>query len=68
MKSKIDLTTGSILKKLLIVAIPTLATSLVQMLYTFMDMYWVGKTAEIGLDANEAVAKSPVNTPYNCKA
>lgn len=56
MKSKIDLTSGSILKKLLIVAIPTLATSLVQMLYTFMDMFWVGKTDAIGLDPNEAVA------------
>ncbi|MFK5884014.1 MAG: MATE family efflux transporter [Candidatus Izemoplasma sp.] len=56
MKAKIDLTKGSIMKKLLIVAIPTLATSLVQMAYNLTDMFWVGKTESIGLDPNETVA------------
>lgn len=56
MKSKIDLTSGSIIKKLLIVAIPTLLASLVQMAYNLTDMFWIGQTDSIGLDHNEAVA------------
>lgn len=56
MKKKIDLTTGSILKKLLIVAIPTLLTSIVQMSYNLTDMFWVGKVENMGLNANEAIA------------
>lgn len=56
MKNKIDLTTGNILKKLLIVAIPTLLTSIVQMSYNLTDMFWVGKVENMGLNANEAIA------------
>lgn len=56
MKKKIDLTTGSILKKLLIVAIPTLLTSIVQMSYSLTDMFWVGKVTSMGLNADEAIA------------
>ena len=56
MKKKIDLTTGSILKKLLIVAIPTLLTSIVQMSYNLTDMFWVGKVENMGLDPDEAIA------------
>ncbi len=56
MKKKIDLTTGNILKKLLIVAIPTLLTSIVQMSYNLTDMFWVGKVENMGLNANEAIA------------
>ena len=43
MKKKRDLTTGSIYKNLLWVAIPTLLASLVQMAYNLTDMYWVGE-------------------------
>jgi len=56
MKSKIDLTSGSILKKLLIVAIPSLLTSIVQMAYNLTDMFWVGKVGRMGLDPDEAIA------------
>lgn len=56
MKKKIDLTSGNIIKKLLIVAIPTLLTSIVQMSYNLTDMFWVGKVENMGLSANEAIA------------
>ncbi len=56
MKSKIDLTTGNIIKKLLIVAIPTLLTSIVQMTYNLTDMFWVGKVGSMGLDPVEAIS------------
>ncbi len=56
MKVKIDLTEGSILKKLLIVAVPMLLTSLVQMLYNLTDMFWVARVDRIGLDPTIAVA------------
>lgn len=52
MKRKRDLTTGSIYKNLLWVALPTLAASLVQMAYNLTDMFWVGKL----FYENEAVA------------
>ncbi len=55
-KRKIDLTEGNILKKLLIVAIPTLLTSLAQMTYNLTDMFWVGRVGRIGLNPIEAVA------------
>ncbi len=56
MKVKIDLTEGNILKKLLIVAIPMLLTSLVQMLYNLTDMFWVARVNRIGLDPTVAVS------------
>jgi len=56
MKNKIDLTSGSIIEKLLIVAIPTLLTSIVQMTYNLTDMFWVGKVNSIGLDHVEAIS------------
>ncbi|MCF7925553.1 MAG: MATE family efflux transporter [Candidatus Izimaplasma sp.] len=55
-KRKIDLTTGNILLKLLIVALPTLLTSLVQMTYNLTDMFWVGRVDSIGLSPTEAIA------------
>ena len=39
---KIDLTEGNILKKLIILAIPIMGTSLIQMAYSLTDMIWVG--------------------------
>ena len=56
MKSKIDLTSGSIVAKLLIVAIPTLFTSIIQMTYNLTDMFWVGRVDNIGLIPKEAIA------------
>ncbi len=56
LKTKIDLTTGSILKKILIVAIPMLLASLVQMAYNLTDMFWVARVERLGESAEEAVA------------
>lgn len=39
---KSDLTKGSILKKLIILALPIMGTSLIQMAYNLTDMIWVG--------------------------
>jgi len=55
-RKKIDLTSGSILKKLLIVAIPTLLTSIVQMTYNLTDMFWVARVDQIGFNPTEAIA------------
>ncbi|MCF7926614.1 MAG: MATE family efflux transporter [Candidatus Izimaplasma sp.] len=55
-KNKLDLTTGSILFKLLRVAIPTLLTSIVQMTYNLTDMFWVASVDRIGLISEEAVS------------
>jgi len=56
LKRKIDLTEGSILKKILIVAVPTLLTSLMQMTYNLVDIFFVSRVDRIGLDPTEAVA------------
>jgi len=56
LKKKIDLTEGSILLKLLMVAIPTLLTSLAQMAYNLTDMFWVARVEQIGIQPTEAVA------------
>ena len=56
MKKKIDLTQGNILQKLLIVAIPTLLGSIVQMTYNLTDMFWVSRVYLIGQVPEEAVA------------
>ena len=56
MKVKIDLTSGNILKKLLIVAVPMLLTSIVQMAYNLTDMFWVSRVDIIGQNPTEAVA------------
>jgi len=56
MKNKIDLTTGNILRKLLIVAIPTLLTSVVQMSYNLTDMYWVGRIDSLTISGTNAIA------------
>lgn len=37
-----DLTEGNILKKLLILALPIMGTSLIQMAYSLTDMIWIG--------------------------
>lgn len=56
MKVKIDLTQGSIIKKIFIVAVPMLLASLVQMAYSLTDMFWVARVEGLGQSAEEAVA------------
>jgi len=43
---KHDLTQGSILKKLLQVAVPIMGTQLMQMTYNLTDMFWLGRTQQ----------------------
>ena len=43
MKKKIDLTDGSIGKKLIYLSLPIIATSFMSMAYNLTDMFWVGK-------------------------
>ncbi|GCD12566.1 MATE family efflux transporter [Clostridium tagluense] len=40
---RIDLTKGNIYKKLIILAIPIMGTSLIQAAYSMTDMIWVGR-------------------------
>ncbi len=47
-QKKYDLTTGNILQKLLLVAVPIMGTQLLQMTYNLVDMYWLGR---VGSDA-----------------
>ena len=47
---KNDLTTGSLLKKILLVAIPAVRTSLVQMTYNLTVMFWISRVTNIGID------------------
>ncbi len=41
-----DLTQGSILKKLLKLAVPIMGTQLMQMTYNLTDMFWLGRTEQ----------------------
>lgn len=52
MKNNVDLLNGNIAKSLSTLAIPIMATSLVQMAYNMIDMIWIGR---IGSDAVAAV-------------
>ena len=42
-KNRYDLTEGSILKKLLLVALPIVGSQFIQMTYNLTDMFWLGK-------------------------
>ncbi|XMB86712.1 MATE family efflux transporter [Mycoplasmatota bacterium WC44] len=53
---KNDLTQGNIIKKILIVAIPAVLTSLVQMTYNLTDMFWISRVTTIGIDNTKAIA------------
>lgn len=55
-----DLTQGSILKKLLKVAVPIMGTQLMQMAYNLTDMFWLGRTE----DSVVAVASSGLAGMY----
>lgn len=43
MKKQYDLTSGGILQKLVLVALPIMGTQLMQMLYNLTDMFWLGR-------------------------
>ena len=49
---KYDLTQGSILSRLLLVAVPLMGTQLLQMAYNLTDMFWLGR---VGSDAVASV-------------
>ncbi|WP_342633585.1 MATE family efflux transporter [Ilyobacter polytropus] len=51
MKSKIDMTQGSISKGLLKMAFPVMATSFLQMAYNLTDMFWIGRTGSSSVAA-----------------
>lgn len=56
MSVKRDLTKGSIVKGLIIVSLPVLVQSLINMAYNLTDMFWVGKVGSMGLEATDAIA------------
>ena len=56
MKKIYNLTEGSILKKLLLVALPVLLTSVAQIVYNLTDMFWIGRVDGIGLDESAAIS------------
>ncbi|MFH0992912.1 MAG: MATE family efflux transporter [bacterium] len=56
----VDLTKGSILKKVLLVAFPVLLSSIAQMAYNLTDLFWIGRVDSIGL--NESAAISGIGT------
>ena len=43
MQKKIDLINGPILSSLTKLALPIMATSLIQMAYNMIDMIWIGR-------------------------
>ena len=49
---KYDLTTGGILRKLMLVAVPIMGTQLVQMSYNLMDMFWLGRLSSNAVAAS----------------
>lgn len=52
MSKRIDLTEGEITKKLVLLSLPIMGTSLIQMAYNLTDMFWLG---QYGSDAVAAV-------------
>lgn len=57
---KYNLTEGSIFKKLLLVAVPIIGTSVIQMAYNLTDMFWLGRldAAVSSTSGSQAVAAS----------
>lgn len=56
MRTKVDLTKGSIVKGLIIVAIPILLSSFFEFTYNITDMFWLGRVDYVGFDSASAVA------------
>lgn len=55
MKKNYDLTQGSILKKLLTIALPIMGTQFIQMTYNLTDMFWLGKLSGQAVAASGTV-------------
>lgn len=51
-EKKFDLTEGSILNKLLLVAVPIMGTQMMQMAYNLTDMFWLGKVGSVAVAAS----------------
>ena len=51
MQGRIDLTEGKIIDKLVILALPIMGTSFIQMAYNMVDMIWVGKAGSSAVAA-----------------
>ena len=62
-KNVIDMTTGPILKKLLIFALPLIATNVMQMLFNLADVAVLGVFIEDPVLADNAVAAVGSNAP-----
>ena len=57
LSSKINnLTEGSVYKTLLTIALPILLTSISQMAYNLIDIFWIGKVDNIGLDESYSIS------------
>ncbi|MCL2576188.1 MAG: hypothetical protein FWE33_07115 [Defluviitaleaceae bacterium] len=51
MNTKFDLTQGPILKKLVTMAMPIMATSFMQMAFNLADMFWLGRISPAAVAA-----------------
>lgn len=56
MIKKLDLTKGSVVKCLLMVAVPILLASFFQLTYNLTDLFWLGRIGEIGINSEEAIS------------
>lgn len=56
MENRIDLLKGKILKALITLALPIMATSLLQMAYNMIDMIWIGRVGSSSVAAVGAAA------------
>ena len=56
MNKRVDLLNGNILKALIIMAVPIMATSFLQMAYNMIDMIWIGRVGSNSVAAVGAAA------------
>lgn len=54
-KNKFSLTEGSILGKLLLVALPIIGSQIIQMTYNLTDMFWLGRVGSVAVAASGTV-------------
>ena len=59
-RKQVDLTQGNLLKNLLYLALPIMASNLIQTFYTVTDAFWLGKLSE---GAREAVSAVGISFP-----
>ena len=58
---KVDLLEGSIVRSLTSLALPIMATSLIQMAYNMTDMIWIGRVSANAV--RECICGSPTALP-----